>query len=264
MVLDPYWTCVAITPPAPPAWPATSACAGASPQGRSAPACTRARPATPAAAAELMPAHPAMLFPVPAAIDDEHAVSPTRARSRSTASPGTCRPRRPGAGVGGRLARRLRRRRPAALHPDVEVGVRPVRRPGRPRRPAGAPAVFRPGSQIELVETAGGVVRGVLYPTMEGLGGVPMCHPGGIDVAYDTVGKPETFEVEVRTRARGTLVKSGVHPRAAGSGARSTSRRSTWSAPTPSASRWWTESAARHPALPRPSRPPAGSTSPAC
>jgi threonine dehydrogenase-like Zn-dependent dehydrogenase len=54
---------------------------------------------------------------------------------------------------------------------------------------------------------------GVLRPTMEGLDGIPMCHPGGVDVAYDTIGKPETFEVEVRVlKARGTLVKSGVHP----------------------------------------------------
>ncbi len=60
----------------------------------------------------------------------------------------------------------------------------------------------------ELAAWSGGVLR----PTMEGLAGVPMCHPGGIDVAYDTVGKPETFEVEVRVlKARGTLVKSGVH-----------------------------------------------------
>ena len=39
-----------------------------------------------------------------------------------------------------------------------------------------------------------------------------MAHPGGIDVVYDTIGKPETFEVGVRLlKARGTLVKSGVH-----------------------------------------------------
>ncbi len=39
-----------------------------------------------------------------------------------------------------------------------------------------------------------------------------MAHPGGIDVIYDTVGKPETFEVGVRLLStRGTLVKSGVH-----------------------------------------------------
>jgi threonine dehydrogenase-like Zn-dependent dehydrogenase len=39
-----------------------------------------------------------------------------------------------------------------------------------------------------------------------------MCHPGGIDVVYDTVGKPETLEVGVRVlRARSTLVKTGFH-----------------------------------------------------
>lgn len=39
-----------------------------------------------------------------------------------------------------------------------------------------------------------------------------MAHPGAVDVVYDTVGKPETFEVGVRVlRARGTLVKAGVH-----------------------------------------------------
>jgi threonine dehydrogenase-like Zn-dependent dehydrogenase len=39
-----------------------------------------------------------------------------------------------------------------------------------------------------------------------------MAYPGSIDVVYDTVGKPETFEVGVRVlRARGTLVKAGVH-----------------------------------------------------
>src|SRR6478736_1517321 len=35
---------------------------------------------------------------------------------------------------------------------------------------------------------------------------------GAVDVVYDTVGKPETFEVGVRVlKARGTLVKAGVH-----------------------------------------------------
>jgi threonine dehydrogenase-like Zn-dependent dehydrogenase len=39
-----------------------------------------------------------------------------------------------------------------------------------------------------------------------------MAHPGPVDVVYDTVGKPETFEVGVRVLAsRGTLVKAGVH-----------------------------------------------------
>ena len=39
-----------------------------------------------------------------------------------------------------------------------------------------------------------------------------MAHPGGIDVVYDTVGTGETAEVGVRLlKARGTMVKSGVH-----------------------------------------------------
>jgi threonine dehydrogenase-like Zn-dependent dehydrogenase len=42
--------------------------------------------------------------------------------------------------------------------------------------------------------------------------GLPMAHPGPVDVVYDTVGKPDTFEVGVRVLAsRGTLVKAGVH-----------------------------------------------------
>jgi threonine dehydrogenase-like Zn-dependent dehydrogenase len=62
-----------------------------------------------------------------------------------------------------------------------------------------------------MVEALAAWSGGVLKPTMEGLGGIPMCHPGFIDVAYDTISKPETFEVEVRVlKARGTLVKSGV------------------------------------------------------
>ncbi|HEY0227396.1 MAG TPA: zinc-binding dehydrogenase, partial [Mycobacterium sp.] len=57
----------------------------------------------------------------------------------------------------------------------------------------------------ELVAWGGGR----LHPPLLGL---PMAHPGAVDVVYDTVGKPETFEVGVRVLAsRGTLVKAGVH-----------------------------------------------------
>ena len=39
-----------------------------------------------------------------------------------------------------------------------------------------------------------------------------MAFPGAIDVVYDTIGKQETFEVGCRVlKARGTLVKAGVH-----------------------------------------------------
>jgi threonine dehydrogenase-like Zn-dependent dehydrogenase len=101
-----------------------------------------------------------------------------------------------------------------ALYPDVEVGV--VARFDAQMelvRALGAHAVFAPAGTAEMVEQLAEWSGGMLRPTMEGLDGIPMCHPGFIDVAYDTIAKPETFEVEVRVlAARGTLVKSGVHP----------------------------------------------------
>ena len=65
-----------------------------------------------------------------------------------------------------------------------------------------------------------------------------MAFPGFIDVVYDTVGKQETFEVGTRVlKARGTLVKAGVHGPRGGRTRRCTSRRSRWSARTRSGSR---------------------------
>ena len=58
----------------------------------------------------------------------------------------------------------------------------------------------------EAAAWSGGVLRGV------GGDGLPMAYPGGIDVVYDTVSKKDSLEVSVRLlRARGTLVKAGVH-----------------------------------------------------
>jgi threonine dehydrogenase-like Zn-dependent dehydrogenase len=164
--------------------------------------------------AELMPAHSSMLFAVPDSVDDEHAIfaDPFAVSLHSIT-------RHPppaggkvvvwGAGALGSCAVAILR----ALHPDVEIAV--VARFDAQAalvEQLGAHAVFRLGSKLELVEQLAAWSGGVLRPTMEGLDGIPMCHPGGIDVAYDTVAKPETFEVEVRVlKARGTLVKSGVH-----------------------------------------------------
>jgi threonine dehydrogenase-like Zn-dependent dehydrogenase len=164
--------------------------------------------------AELLPAHSSMLFAVPDAIDDEHAIfaDPFAVSLHSV----TRHPPPPGgralvwgAGALGSAAIAILR----ALYPDVEVGV-VARFDAQADLAArlGAHAVFRLDEKAALVETLAAWSGGVLRPTMEGLGGIPMCHPGGIDVAYDTVAKPETFEVEVRVlKARGTLVKSGVH-----------------------------------------------------
>jgi threonine dehydrogenase-like Zn-dependent dehydrogenase len=165
--------------------------------------------------AQLMPAHSTMLFAVPDAIDDEHAIfaDPFAVSLHSI----TRHPPPPGgrvlvwgAGSLGSCAVAILR----SLYPDVEVGVvaRFDAQADLARR-FGAHAVFRlGGTQLEMVEQLADWSGGRLRPTMDGLDGLPMCHPGGIDVAYDTVGKPETFEVEVRVlKARGTLVKSGVH-----------------------------------------------------
>jgi threonine dehydrogenase-like Zn-dependent dehydrogenase len=165
--------------------------------------------------AELLPAHSSMLFAVPDGLDDERAVlaDPFAVSLHSV----TRHPPPPGgrvlvwgAGALGASAVAILR----ALHPDVEVGV--VARfdaQADLARLLGAHAVFRPEPEAQMVETLAAWSGGVLKPTMEGLDGIPMCHPGFIDVAYDTIAKPETFEVEVRVlKARGTLVKSGVHP----------------------------------------------------
>ena len=165
--------------------------------------------------AELMPAHSTMLFAVPDGLDDRRAIlaDPFAVSLHSV----TRHPPPPGgralvwgAGALGCCAVAILR----ALHPDVEVGVVAAHDAQAALAcELGAHAVFRLAGQAELVERLAAWSGGVLRPTMEGLDGLGMCHPGGVDVAYDTVGKPETFEVEVRVlRARGTLVKSGVHP----------------------------------------------------
>jgi threonine dehydrogenase-like Zn-dependent dehydrogenase len=165
--------------------------------------------------AELMPAHSSMLFPVPDELDDTRAIlaDPFAVSLHSV----TRHPPPPGgralvwgAGALGCCAVAILR----ALHPDVEVAVVAAFDAQAELAAAlGAAVVVRPAGAQELVERLAAWSGGVLVPTMEGLGGVPMCHPGSIDVAYDTIAKPETLEVEVRVlRARGTLVKSGVHP----------------------------------------------------
>jgi len=166
--------------------------------------------------AELMPAHSTMLFAVPDSIDNEHAIfaDPFAVSLHSITRhppPDGGKALVWGAGSLGSCAVAILR----ALYPSVEVAV--VARFDAQAdlvRKFGADHVVRLDgqSQEELVEDLADWSGGKLVPTMDGLGGIPMCHPGFIDVAYDTIAKPETFEVEVRVlKARGTLVKSGVH-----------------------------------------------------
>lgn len=164
--------------------------------------------------AELMPAHPSMLHPVPDAVTDEAAVlaDPFAVSLHSV----TRHPPPPGgrvvvwgAGALGCSAVAVLE----ALYPDVEVAV-VARFDAQAELAArlGAERVVRLGTQAELLEELATWSGGVLRPTMDGLDGLPMCHPGGVDVVYDTVAKPETLEIGVRVlKARGTLVKSGVH-----------------------------------------------------
>ena len=159
--------------------------------------------------AEMMPAHDSMLFKVPDDIPDEQAVfaDPFAVSLHSV----TRHPPPPGgkalvygAGALGTTATAILR----ALHPDVEVMV-------VARFEAQAELARRLGARVvaheprdALIEEAAAWSGGVLC----GSEGLPMAYPGGIDVVYDTVGRPETFEVGVRLlKARGTLVKAGVH-----------------------------------------------------
>ncbi len=161
--------------------------------------------------AELMPAHDSMLIPVPDSVPDEKAVfaDPFSVSLHSI----TRHPPPPGGKVVVYGADSLASCAIAiirSLYPDVEIAV--VARFGPQAdlaRKLGASLVVPHEPREEVVERLAEWSGGVLRKPMMGL---PMAHPGGIDVVYDTVGKPETFEVGVRVlKARGTLVKSGVH-----------------------------------------------------
>jgi threonine dehydrogenase-like Zn-dependent dehydrogenase len=158
-----------------------------------------------------MPAHTSMLFPVPDGLSDELAVFADpfavsmHAVTRHAPPPGG-KVLVYGAGSLGTTTVALLR----ALYPTVEIAV--VARfeaQAALVRKLGAAVVVEPEPRLAIIEQLAAWSGGVLCKPMAGL---PMAHPGGIDVVYDTVGKPETFEVGVRLlKARGALVKSGVH-----------------------------------------------------
>ena len=160
--------------------------------------------------AEYLPAHQSMLLPVPDSVSDEAAVlaDPFAVSLHSV----TRHPPPPGGKVlvygGGALgttATAILR----TLHPDVDVMV-------VARFPAQAALARRLGATVvhpfpveQLLEEAAAWSGGVLQRVP---GALPMAHPGGIDVVYDTVGTGETAAIGVRLlKARGTMVKSGVH-----------------------------------------------------
>ena len=161
--------------------------------------------------AELMAAHDTMLFPVPDSVADEVAVF---ADPFSVALHAITRHPPPpsgrvlvyGAGALGSCAIAVLR----ALYPDVAVAV--VARfeaQAQLARRLGAAKVIDHEPRLAVIEELVDWGGGRLWQPLQGL---PMAHPGAVDVVYDTIGKPETFEVGVRVlTSRGTLVKAGVH-----------------------------------------------------
>ncbi|HZU79242.1 MAG TPA: alcohol dehydrogenase catalytic domain-containing protein [Acidimicrobiales bacterium] len=164
----------------------------------------------PGAWAELLAAHDSMLIPVPAGVSDELAVLADpfavsmHAIVRHPPPPGG-RVLVYGAGALGCTSVAAL----AALYPDVEIGiVARFEAQGALATKLGAHKVFRHEPRADLVDELASWSGGVLHAAFDGL---PMAKPGGIDVVYDTIARPETFEVEVRVlRERGTLVQTGV------------------------------------------------------
>ncbi len=161
--------------------------------------------------AGLMPAHDSMLIPVPDSVPDELAVfaDPFSVSLHAVTRhppPKSGRVLVYGAGSLGLCAVAILR----TLHPDVAVAVvaRFAAQAELARR-FGAAIVLAHEPRLALIEDLAAWGGGRLRQPLQGL---PMAHPGAIDIVYDTVGKPETFEVGVRVLAsRGTLVKAGVH-----------------------------------------------------
>ncbi len=160
--------------------------------------------------AEQLAAHDSMLIPVPDTISDEAAVlaDPFSVSFHAIVRhppPASGRVLVYGAGALGLTSVAILR----ALYPGVEVGV--VARFEAQREMAlgfGASAVFAHEPRLALVEALAEWSGAVLHAPLDGL---PVTHPGHIDVVYDSIAKAETLEVGVRVLAeRGRLVYTGV------------------------------------------------------
>jgi len=164
----------------------------------------------PGAWAGLLAAHDSMLIPVPEGVPDDLAVvaDPFAVSLHAVVHhppPAGGRVVVYGAGALGVTAVAAVR----ALYPDVEIAV--VARFDAQRAlvtKLGASLVVDHEPRLAVVESLSSWSGGVLHTPFDGL---PMAHPGGVDVVYDTIAKPETMEVGVRVLAeRGTLVQTGV------------------------------------------------------
>jgi len=159
--------------------------------------------------AELVPAHQSMVIPVPDSLPDEVAVLADpfavslHAVTRTPPPPGG-KAVVYGAGALGTTTTGILR----SLFPDVDVAT-VARWPAQAGMAEKLGArVFPPEPRLQLVEELASWSGGVLRTPWQGL---PWAHPGGVDVVYDTVGKPETLEVGIRVlKARGAVVQTGV------------------------------------------------------
>ncbi len=164
----------------------------------------------PGAWADLLAAHDSMLIPVPDGITNEAAVLADpfavslHAIVRHPPPPGG-KALVYGAGALGVTSVAAIK----ALYPDVEVAV--VARFEAQRELArhfGASFTVGHEPRTEVVEALADWSGGELHAAFDGL---PVAKPGGIDVVYDTIARPETLEVGVRLlKERGTLVQTGV------------------------------------------------------
>jgi len=159
--------------------------------------------------ADLLPAHELMAIPIPDRITDEVAVLADpfavslHAITRNP-PPAGGRVLVYGAGALGTTATAILQ----VLYPDVEVGT-VARFPAQRDLAASLGAtVFDPESSEALVEALAQWSGAILRRPWNGL---PVAHPGHIDVVYDTVGYPGTVEIGIRVlRHGGTLVQMGV------------------------------------------------------
>jgi threonine dehydrogenase-like Zn-dependent dehydrogenase len=212
VVLNPWLSCGprGIDPPCPPCQAGDLSLCWSFTEGRLSPGIHtgNAKEAT-GGFAELVPAHRSMVIPVPDAVPDEVAVlaDPFAVSLHAvtrTPPPPAGKAIVYGAGALGTTTTGILR----SLYPDVEVATI-ARWPGQAEmaRSLGA-TVFAPEPRLELVEQLARWSGGVLRTPWQGL---PWCHPGHVDVVYDTVGKPDTLEVGIRVlKGRGSLVVTGV------------------------------------------------------
>lgn len=161
--------------------------------------------------AELVPAHDSMAIPVPDDVSDEVAVLADpfavslHAIVRNPPPPGGKAVVWGGGALGTTAVAIL-----SALYPSVEVAA-VVRHPAQQAlaRKLGAVVVDseqeREAIVVALAEWSGGVLR-------TPWAGLPVTHPGHVDVVYDTIGSPHTIELALRVlAARGSIVVSGVN-----------------------------------------------------